>query len=129
MCYDPIVTYTESSPPVLVAPLVGVNILVVPSGLFRARTRRTTDDPKLQIMSTKQLQDRGLGFNQPPGDPYGRAPRPRDQMKNFDGSVLLNVRMKNTGVPYIIDHGPSIMDKPTKLVNIVLLVASILAYF
>ena len=27
MCYDPIVTYTESSPPVLVAPLVGVNIL------------------------------------------------------------------------------------------------------
>ena len=27
-------------------------------------------------MSTKQLQDRGLGFNQPPGDPYGRAPRP-----------------------------------------------------
>ena len=41
----------------------------------------------------------------------------------------MNVRMKNTGVPYIIDHGPSIMDKPTKLVNIVLLVASILAYF
>ena len=26
--------------------------------------------------------------------------------------------MKNTGVPYIIDHGPSIMDKPTKLVDV-----------
>ena len=44
LCYDPIVTYTESPPPVLVGPLVGVNILVVSSGLqvSRARTRRTT---------------------------------------------------------------------------------------
>ena len=38
-----------------------------------------------------------------------KSSKPRDQMKNFDDHIV-NVRMKNTGVLYIIDHGPSIMD-------------------
>ena len=61
----------------------------------------------LDIISSRQLKERGLGMHMTACDPTSRPLRQTpDEMRKWNNKVVLALGTKGSGVPFLTDSGP-----------------------